>query len=337
MIQENIALDAYNSFRIAANARYFSVFDSLQELETIIQEIPHTNAPPLVLGGGSNILFTRNYDGLVLKNELKGMELVREDDTHYYVKAQAGENWHAFVCHCIAHEYAGLENLSLIPGNVGASPIQNIGAYGVEIKDVFHELEAFHLKDHTIQIFRKEDCAFGYRESVFKKKYRDQFVLLNVTYRLRKQPVFETSYGAIEQELERMGVQQLSIQSIAAAVIQIRRSKLPDPEQIGNAGSFFKNPTIPLAQYHALKEKFPALNGYPNGPEQIKLPAAWLIEQCGWKGYRKRDAGCHHQQALVLVNHGQARGQEILDLSSAIIDSVADRFQVVLEREVNVF
>ena len=335
-IQENIALKPFNTFGITATARYFSTFTAVDELQSIIdaKQVQHTQR--MVLGGGSNVLFTKDFDGLILKNELKGIELVHEDDDWYYVKAQAGENWHSFVLHCIAHNYAGVENLSLIPGNVGASPMQNIGAYGVEIKDVFHELEAYHLHDREVVHFSPGDCAFGYRESVFKRKYKDQFVILNVTFRLRKKPVFNTSYGAIEQELEKMHVQSLSIQAISSAVINIRSSKLPDPKEIGNAGSFFKNPTVPNEQFTALQQAFPAIVGYAFGAHDTKLAAGWLIEQCGWKGYREGDAGCHAKQALVLVNYGNATGGEIYDLSSKIVASVKERFGVGLEREVNI-
>jgi UDP-N-acetylmuramate dehydrogenase len=281
------------------------------------------------------MLLTKNIEGWVLKNEIAGIEKVNEDDEFIYVKAGGGENWHKFVLHCIEHERAGLENLSLIPGNVGASPMQNIGAYGVEIKDVFHELSAFHVKDHSLHTFTLAECGFGYRESVFKTKYKGQFVILDVTYRLRKKPVFNTSYGAIEEELTKMGVKELSIRAISDAVISIRSSKLPDPAQIGNAGSFFKNPSIPSPQYEALKQQFPSIIGYPNANGTVKLAAGWLIEQCGWKGYRKGDAGVHAKQALVLVNYGNATGAEIYQLSSEIMKSVEERFGVLLEREVN--
>jgi UDP-N-acetylmuramate dehydrogenase len=275
----------------------------------------NTNDPHLILGGGSNILFTKNFDGLVLKNELKGIELVKEDAEHFYVKAAAGENWHQFVLHCIHHGYAGVENLSLIPGNVGASPMQNIGAYGVEIKDVFHSLEAFHLDEKKVVNFSANDCAFGYRESVFKRKYKGQFVILSVTFRLHKHPQFNTTYGAIEQELQQMNVKELSIAAISQAVINIRSSKLPDPKQIGNAGSFFKNPEIPNEQFLQLKKDHPGISAYPLANGNTKLAAGWLIEQCGWKGFREGDAGCHAKQALVLVNYGNATGEQIFDLS----------------------
>jgi UDP-N-acetylmuramate dehydrogenase len=290
----------------------------------------------LILGGGSNILFTQNVNGLVLKNEVKGIELIAEDEDYVYVKAGAGENWHQFVLHCIAHNWAGVENLSLIPGNVGASPMQNIGAYGVEIKQVVNEVEAFNIHDKKIVTFSNDDCEFGYRESVFKRKLKDEFVILNVTYKLRKQPIFNTSYGAINAELEAMGVKELSVQAISQAVINIRSSKLPDPKVIGNAGSFFKNPTITKQRFEQLKSQYASAPGYENADGTVKLASGWLIEQCGWKGYRKGDAGCHAKQALVLVNYGNATGKEVYALSEAILESVKNKFGVLLEREVNI-
>ncbi|WP_026769687.1 UDP-N-acetylmuramate dehydrogenase [Asinibacterium sp. OR53] len=332
-ISQHLSLKPYNSFAIDVKAKYFAAFESVMVLEELLGVAGHEQM--LVLGGGSNILFTGDFNGWVLKNECKGIRLIDEDDNYFYVKAAAGENWHQFVMHCIAQGYAGVENLSLIPGNVGASPMQNIGAYGVEIKDVFHELEAFHREERKLVTFTLADCSFAYRESVFKNKFKDQFIILNVTFRLRKKPVFNTSYGAIEQELEKMGVQELSIKAISEAVIRIRRSKLPDPAEIGNAGSFFKNPAISNLQFEQLQQSFPAIVGYPAGTGQTKVAAGWLIEQCGWKGYRKGDAGCHARQALVLVNYGSATGAEIVQLSTDIINSVHEKFGIHLEREVN--
>ena len=338
MIQENISLKKFNTFGIDVAAKYFAIFNSVDELSELLEpkRLPTANCQLLTLGGGSNILFTKNFDGLVLKNELKGIKLVKEDEQYVYIKAAAGENWHQFVLHCINNNWAGVENLSLIPGNVGASPMQNIGAYGVEIKDVFYSLEAFHLKEKKTVQFNIDDCAFGYRESVFKKKYKNEFIITSVVFRLNKQPKFNTSYGAIEQELEKMGVKQLSIKVISDAVISIRSSKLPNPEQIGNAGSFFKNPEIESAAFNLLHSKFPGIVGYKLHNDNVKLAAGWLIEQCGWKGYRDGDAGCHARQALVLVNYGNATGEEIYALSEKIIESVKENFSVSLEREVNI-
>lgn len=337
IIQENISLKPYNTFGIEAVARHFAAFhsvDDLKEALTYNQQKSINNQ--LILGGGSNILLTKDFDGLVLKNEIRGIEKVEEDGAYVYVKAGAGENWHQFILYCLEHNLAGVENLSLIPGNVGASPMQNIGAYGVEIKDVFHQLEAYHLKDKVLKTFSLNDCDFGYRESVFKRELKNQFVITSVTYRLHKTPRFNTSYGAIQQELDAMGVKELSIQAISQAVINIRSSKLPDWKVVGNAGSFFKNPQVPNGQFSALKNDFPNIVAFPVDDDCTKLAAGWLIEQCGWKGFRKGDAGCYPKQALVLVNYGSATGNEIYELSEQIIQSVKDKFGVTLEREVNV-
>jgi UDP-N-acetylmuramate dehydrogenase len=339
-IHQNIPLKKYNTFGIEARAKYFASFSTIEELKNNLDfsEPKTVNHKPqiFILGGGSNILFTKNYDGLVLKNELKGIELVNEDDEFIYIKAAAGENWHRFVLHCINNNWAGVENLSLIPGSVGASPMQNIGAYGVEIKDVFYSLEAFHKNDKTVVPFNLNDCEFGYRESVFKRKYKDQFVITSVTYKLKKKPAFNTTYGAIEQELQQMGIKELSVKAISDAVINIRSSKLPNPAEIGNAGSFFKNPEISNEQFENLKFSYPSIVGYNLHNGKTKLAAGWLIEQCGWKGYRNGDAGCHAKQALVLVNYGNATGKEIYDLSTAIMQTVQNKFSVMLEREVNI-
>ena len=334
-----MSLRMYNTFGIDARAQYFSGFKNTDDLNALLdfKKSPGLkNARTLILGGGSNILFTKNFDGLVLKNDISGIETIGEDDDHVYIKAGAGVNWHELVMHCIEMNLAGMENLSLIPGNTGASPMQNIGAYGVEIKDIFHELEAFHLQEKTVKTFGLGECGFAYRESVFKLQYKNQFVILNVTFRLNKKPQFNTSYGAIEQELEKMGIQQLSIRSVSQAVINIRRSKLPDPRVMGNAGSFFKNPEIDNAMFKHLQDIFPGIVGYhlPNG--NVKLAGGWLIEKAGWKGYRRGDAGCHARQALVLVNYGNATGKEIYALSREIIESVHEKFGVGLEREVNI-
>jgi len=333
-VQENFSLKPYNTFGIDARARYFSSFHSTDELiQLTTQRSPLT---PLILGGGSNILFTKDFDGIVLKNEILGIEKINEDEDYVYVKCGAGENWHQVVLHCIENNWAGIENLSLIPGCTGASPMQNIGAYGVEIKDVFHALTAFHLQEKSNYTFKINDCAFGYRESVFKRKYKGQFVILDVTYRLGKHQHFNTSYGAIEQELGKMGVTNLTIEAVSKAVINIRSSKLPDPKEIGNAGSFFKNPSVPKEKYLQLKKDFENIVGYENAGGTVKLAAGWLIEQCGWKGFRINDAGVHALQSLVLVNHGNASGKEIYELSEKIVSSVANKFGVNLEREVNI-
>jgi len=332
-IQQNISLKPYNTFGIDVTAKAFASFASLDALQ---EGLNYKAGTSMILGGGSNVLFTKDFDGIILKNELKGIEVVHEDADHYYIKAAAGENWHRFVMYCVDNNYGGLENLSLIPGNVGASPMQNIGAYGVEIKDVFYELEAYHIKDKSLQQFSAADCAFGYRESIFKGKYRNQFVIMNVTYRLNKKPVYNTSYGAIEQELEKMGAKEISVKAISQAVINIRSSKLPDPKEIGNAGSFFKNPTLPKEELKRLQAIDASIPFYNVDDTHVKIPAGWLIENLGWKGYRNGDAGCHAKQALVLVNYSNAKGKDIYDLSSKILASVKEKFDIELEREVNI-
>ena len=333
--RENFSLKTYNTFNIDVTAKQFGSFENVDELTALLDK--YSSLTTLILGGGSNILLTKNFDGLVLKNEIKGITELREDREYVFVKVGAGENWHEFVQHCLQHNWGGLENLSLIPGNVGASPIQNIGAYGVEMENLFHSLEAFHLQQKKVYTFTKFDCEFGYRDSVFKRKYKNQFAILNVTFSLRKHPVFHTSYGAIQQELEKMNVKELSIRSISQAVINIRQSKLPDPKQIPNAGSFFKNPEVPVIKYEELKMNFPGIIAYSLPGAKMKLAAGWMVEQCGWKGVRRGDAGCHAQQALVLVNYGTATGKQVYDLSEEILLRVNEKFGIRLEREVNIF
>mgnify|MGYP001607831990 CR=1 FL=1 len=337
-ILDNISLQPFNSFGIHALAKHFCKVTSLNEMQELLEWNKTNNHPLLVLGGGSNVLFTKDYDGLVLQNALKGIELVNEDNEYYFVKAMAGENWHQFVSHCVQQQYQGIENMSLIPGNIGASPMQNIGAYGIEIKDVFESLEAIQISDGSIVSFDNKACGFGYRESVFKHQLRNQFIILSVVFRLRKTPIFNISYGNIEQELMNMNVKQLTIQSIADAVIRIRQRKLPDPTKIGNAGSFFKNPIIPTVLYDELKKAYVSIPGFAvqNG-SHTKVPAAWLIEQTGWKGFRAGDAGCYQMQPLVLVNYGHATGVEIFNLSTQIIEKVKVEFGIELEREVNIY
>lgn len=335
-IVEDFPLQNLNSFGIHVSAKYYGTFHTCDDLAEIQDSAYAGKGATLILGGGSNLLFTGNFNGLVLKNEIKGIQQVNEDKNWIYVKAGAGENWHQFVLYCVNNGLGGTENLSLIPGNVGATPIQNIGAYGVELKDIFYELETFHLQEKTIEKFNLEECGFGYRESVFKSRYRNQFVVLNVTYRLSKTPVINTSYGALNQELAAMGVTMPGIREVSEAVMNIRRSKLPDPAITGNAGSFFKNPEVPASSFLTMKSRFPGIVGYPQENTNVKLAAAWLIEQCGWKGYRRGDAGCHAKQALVLVNYGNASGRDIFDLSEDILASVKSKFGVELEREVNV-
>jgi UDP-N-acetylmuramate dehydrogenase len=334
-IQKNVSLLPYNSFHLDVNASAFISLKSVDELEKILAS--QVKEPLLILGGGSNMLLTKDVDGLVLKMDIMGIDEVREEPSHIFVRAGAGENWQKFVQYTMDRNWGGLENLSLIPGNVGAAPIQNIGAYGVEFKDVFFELEAYDRKEKKVYAFGVNDCRFGYRDSIFKSGEKNRYIILNVTFILNKIPVLKSSYGAIREELKKMGVNSPTIQDISHAVIKIRRSKLPDPADIGNAGSFFKNPVIDQQLFLSLSKKYPDIPAYPHEDQSVKLAAGWLIEQCGWKGYRKGDAGVHVNQALVLVNYGNATGNEILGLSERINESVFKKFGVRLEREVNIF
>lgn len=335
-ITSNISLKSLNTFGIEAKAKYFTEIQSLENIIELLETKEYKNNARLILGGGSNLLLTKDVDALVIKNNLKGISIVKETDDTVWVKCAAGEVWHEIVMWCIEHNYGGLENLSLIPGCTGASPMQNIGAYGVEIKDTFYELDAIHLETGKQQLFSKSDCEFGYRESVFKHQLKNQFIITSVTFQLSKNPTFRIEYGAIKQELEAMHVSELSIKAISQAVINIRSSKLPNPKEIGNAGSFFKNPEVSTETYLKLKQEFPNLVAYPLENSNYKLAAGWLIEQSGLKGLQIGDAGVHKLQALVLVNYGKATGKEIYDLSTLVLETVNAKFGVTLEREVNI-
>ena len=324
-----------HTFGLTVNARFFAEVSTVDDLQAILEEPTLKDMPKLVLGGGSNLLFTKDFEGLVIRIKITGIEKVKEDIEHVWIRAGAGENWHQFVLYCIEQGYGGLENLSLIPGTVGAAPMQNIGAYGVEIKDHFEELDALSIKEGVLKTFTHAACEFAYRHSIFKTGLRDQYIIVSVTFRLDKNPVFNTSYGAIQETLDKNGVQQLSLKAISDAVIEIRQSKLPDPEKIGNAGSFFKNPTISKELYESLKISFPAIPGYDQPEGTVKVPAGWLIEQCGWKGKTVGHVGVHENQALVLVNRGDAKGAEVKALAESIQLSVKEKFGIELIPEVN--
>lgn len=335
-IQRNASLKPYNTFNIEAGtpALVFAndVEDVKEALEYCKQEF---DQQPFILGGGSNILFINNLKAPVIKVEVSGIAVLKEDDDHIYFRVGAGENWHQWVMRCANAGYGGIENLALIPGNVGASPMQNIGAYGAEVGQVLEAVHTIHRETAEPVVFSKEACKLGYRESIFKSSHKDQFIITHVDYRLNKKPNYNISYGAVAAQLEAMGVEALSPKAVAEAVIKIRESKLPNPSVLGNAGSFFKNPTINADLHQQLKTRFPELVSYPAG-NGFKVAAGWLIEQCGWKGFRRDDAGCHALQALVLVNYNNATGSELLSLSREIQKSVEEKFGLKLEREVNV-
>ncbi len=334
-IARNTPLKELNTFGIHANAKYFCEISQLEELKSLIQTDEFKTNERLILGGGSNILFTKDFNGIVIKNNIKGIEKIKEDQEHFYIKAYAGEVWHEVVLYCIKNNYAGIENLSLIPGNIGAAPMQNIGAYGVELKDVFKSLEAVNLENGNIETFTNEGCQFGYRTSVFKNELKGQYFIYSVTLRLNKTPKFNTSYGAIQDVLKEQNT-PLSIKTISDAVIKIRSSKLPNPKNIGNAGSFFKNPTIPQTQFENLKKDYSNIVGYPLEDGNMKVAAGWLIEQCGWKGKIVGNTGAHKDQALVLVNYGNASGLEIEQLAYEIQNSVDKKFGIEITPEVNI-
>jgi UDP-N-acetylmuramate dehydrogenase len=330
-MKKNISLKSFHTFGISVKAAKYAEIKSSADLQDFIP----LQESFLILGGGSNILFTKDFEGLVIHNKIRGIEIVSENDDKVILQIGSGENWHSLVLWCIEKGYGGIENLSLIPGCVGAAPIQNIGAYGVEFKEVFHSLEAIDLKTGTTKIFKHKDCQFGYRDSVFKKELKGKFCITSVSICLSKKPSFNISYGVIKNILEASG-EELSIKAVSNAVIKIRTEKLPDPKKIGNSGSFFTNPIIPLNQLSLLKSKFPNIPIYPVGEKEVKIAAGWLIDHLGWKGYRKGDAGVHKNQALVLVNYGNAKGVEIWNLAKSIQISVFEEYGILLETEVNI-
>ena len=334
-IQENISLKPYNTFGIDVTAKHFVSASNIDDLKQILSLKEHPNK--LILGGGSNMLLTKDFNGLVVHINLKGIEIISENDNTVIVKANAGENWHEFVLWCINNGFGGIENLSLIPGNVGTAPIQNIGAYGVELKDVFESCEALSLETKSLRSFSKSECNFGYRNSIFKQEAKGQFIITNVNFKLSKQNYnLSINYGAITSQLELMKANNPTIQDISKAVISIRESKLPNPKEIGNSGSFFKNPVISKTLFNTLLENFKDIPSYPISEDKVKVPAGWLIEKAGFKGKRFDDYGVHKNQALVLVNFGNARGTDILNLSKLIQKTVERIFGIFIEAEVNI-
>jgi UDP-N-acetylenolpyruvoylglucosamine reductase len=332
-IQSNISLKPFNTFGIEEKTNFLI---EVNENETLTEIFKNGifNKDFFVLGAGSNVLFTKTFNGYIIRMTSKGIQS-RIDGNDVYVTAQAGEIWNDFVWHCIRHDYAGIENMALIPGTVGASPVQNIGAYGTELMYVFHECQAFDTHNGSFTTFKKEDCNFSYRDSIFKTEHKGRFIITQVTYKLSRTAHINTTYGAIEAELAKENITHPSISDIANIVSKIRVEKLPDPSTVGNAGSFFKNPVINASAFEPLQKKYPAIPHYPMPNDETKLAAGWLIEQCGWKGKEYGQAGVWKNQALVLINRQNATGQEIYNLSEQIISDVADKFGIKLEREVN--
>ncbi len=334
-IQENISLKNHNTFGIDVSAQFFVEVNSLLQLQKVLELKAYPEK--FILSGGSNILLTKDIDALVILINLKGISVVEETGSEVILKVMAGENWHNLVLWTLEKDYGGLENLSLIPGNTGTAPIQNIGAYGVELKDVFESCNAMEIATGELIEFENEKCQFGYRDSVFKNKLKGKYIITSVNFRLTKENhQLHTNYGAIENELKELGIIYPTIQDISKAVISIRRSKLPDPAEIGNSGSFFKNPIISKKTFEKLKKEYPNIPSYSLSNTQVKVPAGWLIEQCGFKGKRIGDAGVHEKQALVLVNYGNAKGAEILDLALTIQKEVKKKFKIDINPEVNI-
>ncbi len=336
-IEENKNLKALNTFGMDVRASYFTTITSLTQLQELLQTDLYRNQRHLILGGGSNMLFTRDFNGLVIKVELKGKEIIHQTENEVTLKVASGEGWHELVMHCVQNDWGGIENLSLIPGLVGAAPIQNIGAYGVEMKNVIEEVDAIDLTTGQCRIFKSEECRFGYRESAFKHEWKEKYFISSITLTLTtKNHQVNIGYGAIDDTLKSMNITTPTIQSISDAVISIRQKKLPDPRVIGNAGSFFKNPSITIEQFTSLQKIYSTIPSYPSVNQEVKVPAGWLIEQCGWRGKKINDVGVHAQQALVLVNYGNGKGEEIFDLAMKISASVKEKFSILLTPEVNI-
>ncbi len=336
-ILKDISLKTYNTFGIDVTSKAFAEIFSEDELIILLNLPEWKNKKKLVIGGGSNILFTDNFDGLVIKISIPGIEIINEDQDFVYIKAGAGVNWNDLVNFCVDKNYGGIENLSLIPGTVGAAPIQNIGAYGQELKEVFYSLSGILIEKSEEKVLYKNDCKFGYRESIFKNELKDKFIITYVILRLYKKPVINLSYDAVRNEIEKLKLENITIKEISKIVSEIRIKKLPDPKKIGNAGSFFKNPEVDEKKFMELKNEFPELSGRKTSNQKYKLAAGWLIEKCGWKGKQIKNSGCHTNQSLVLVNYGNATGSEILELAEQIENSVMAKFGITLQKEVNIY
>jgi UDP-N-acetylmuramate dehydrogenase len=335
-ILKNIPLKSYNTFGLEYKSKYFIEIKKEEDLISLVNEDLFKTEKKLILGGGSNILLTKNFDGLIIKNSIKGQEIVNQNQKFVDYKIGAGENWHEIVLKCVDNNWGGIENLSLIPGNTGTAPMQNIGAYGMEIKETFICLEALELSSGKIVKFNNADCKFGYRESVFKNEKKNQYVILNITLRLNKNPKVNITYGDIKNILNQENIQSPTIRDVSNAIIKIRQSKLPDPKKIGNSGRFFKNPIISNDLFLKVQQKYPDIAHYKVNNKQTKIAAGWLIENAGWKGKRINNFGVHKKQALVLVNYGGASGDEIFDFSESIIKDIKVKYGIQLEREVNI-
>lgn len=335
-ILENISLKDFNSFKIDAKARYFCELNSSKDIQQIIKNGILTEHPFIILGNGCNILFSDDYKGVILKINNKGIYFHKETENNIYIEAAAGEDWDNFIIYCINNNYFGLENLSLIPGSIGASPIQNIGAYGIELKDVFHQLEAVSIESGDVKTFSRDECKFGYRDSIFKHQQKNKFIISSVTFKLRKKPSFNCNYADLREEISKRGITELNAKIVREIVCDIRIKKLPYPSELGNAGSFFKNPIINESKFTELKNKFPEIKFYESPGNKYKLAAAWLIEHCGWKGKRIGNVGVHKEQALVIVNYGNASGNEVLDFAQQLINAVIEKFGILLDMEINI-
>ena len=334
-IQHNFSLKNYNTFGIEAKAKQFVAVHNLDELQAVLKN--HSSEKKFILGGGSNMLLTQDIDALVIHIDLKGKKIIKEDDDFVWVESQAGEVWHEFVLWTIDQNFGGLENMSLIPGNVGTTPVQNIGAYGAEIKDTFVSCDAMNIETQEVKTFTKDECKFGYRESIFKQEAKDKFIITSVIFKLKKHShIINIDYGDIKAELAKNNVNNPTIKDVSNAVIAIRNTKLPNTKELGNSGSFFKNPVISKELFVKVQAKFPEVKHFEVSPTEVKVPAGWLIENAGLKGYRNGDAGVHKNQALVLVNHGNATGQDILNLSKYVQKTVFDKYGIAIEAEVNV-
>jgi len=329
-------LKKYNTFGVDVETRFFVSIDNIDTLRSLILSKQLEEQEVCIIGEGSNTIFKTNFEGWVLKNDLKGIRVLQEDDEHVWVEAQAGENWHEFVNHCVENNWGGVENLSLIPGSVGAAPVQNIGAYGVELKDVFESLIAVNMRSGRVERFSLNACRFGYRDSIFKNRLKGRYFIVSISLKLtKKNHNFNLSYGQVKEKMEQMG-KDVNLKNISDTVCFIRRSKLPDPAVIGNCGSFFKNAIITTTKFEKIQKRFPEIPSYPVSDKKVKIPSAWLIEQCGWKGRRFGNIGVYDKHSLILVNHGGGTGREVAWLSEKIIESVYDKFSIEIEREVNI-